>query len=84
LQSYEQRRGAPTGNRMLEHGARGEQEEEEGTEGKGDGEVAVRKLHDSMGTGKKRGREWGDGRVFQFCFCLSVYICEFYVNFFWL
>jgi hypothetical protein len=40
---------------MLEHGARGEQEEE-GAEGKGDGEVAMRKLHDFMGRGKKRGR----------------------------
>jgi hypothetical protein len=44
---------------MLEHGARGEQEEE-GAEGKGDGEVAMRKLHDFMGRGKKRGK-WSAG-----------------------
>jgi hypothetical protein len=80
LQSYVQWRGEPTGNRMLEHGPRGEQEEE-GTEGKGDGEVAVRKLHDSMERERRREESGGNGRVFQFCFCLSVYIYEFYVIF---
>ena len=33
--------------------------EEEGTEGKGDGEVAVRKLHDSMERERRR-EEWGE------------------------
>ena len=39
------------------HGARGDEDEEEGAEGKGEGAVAARKLQDSIGRGKKRGRE---------------------------
>jgi len=38
------------------HGARGD-EDEEGAERKGEGAVAARKLQDSIGRGKKRGRE---------------------------
>lgn len=38
------------------HGARGD-EDEEGAEGKGEGAVAARKLQDSIGRGKQRGRE---------------------------
>lgn len=36
------------------HGASGDDDEEEGAEGKGDGAVAARKLQDSIGRGKKR------------------------------
>jgi hypothetical protein len=48
------RRGLLTGNRRMGHGARGE-EEDDGGEENGEGEVAVRKLHDSMEMG--RGKE---------------------------
>ena len=57
LGQYERRREALTGNRRWGHGARGDEDDEEGAEGKGEGAVAGRKLHDSIGRGKKRGRE---------------------------
>jgi hypothetical protein len=53
---YKRRRKSPTGNRSMGHGARGD-EDEEGAEGKGEGAVAARKLQDSIGRGKQRGRE---------------------------
>lgn len=39
------------------HGARVDEDEEEGAEGKGEGAVAARKLQDSIGRGKKREEE---------------------------